>query len=172
MGSPDPILQPLPRLDTEMLEGTRFDRLLERIPIVGWIWADVRWRLRAFPLIREVHTRLAIRPTETLSLFGEAPSLQHTAATLATIAAQVIGWPSDRFLPDDPLATILWAHEDGLDDTSAILAMENEFGVELPMAWLETMWTGSWGDFVNAIHRKRFPCGFGSADFAPDSDKA
>lgn len=170
MGS-SPILPPLPRLDTAILEGTRFDRTLEQIPVVGWIWADLRWKSRANPIVREIHALLANRSTVTVSIFGDDPSLRETAATMANIAAQEIGWPNDRFLPDDPLATVLWAHEDGLDDMAAIQSIEEEFGIVLPMDWIESEWSGTWGDFVNAIHRKRFPLGFDSADFPPDSEK-
>jgi hypothetical protein len=164
-------LPTLPRLDTATLDGTRFDRTLERIPVLGWTWADLRWKSRASSIIREIHTLLANRSIETVALFGDDPSLRDTAATLATIAAREIGWPNDRFLPDDPLATVLWAHEDGLDDMAAIQSIETTIGIELPLEWVESQWSGPWGDFVNAIHRKRFPLGFGSTAFPPDAEK-
>ncbi len=155
MGSLDPNLPPLPRLEMATLEGTRFDRTLERIPVVGWIWVDLRWKSRANPIVREIHTLLANRSIETVSFCDDDPSLRETAAAMAQIASDEIGWPNDRFLPHDPLATVLWAHEDGLDDTAALLAMEARFDIELPFPWVESRWAGTWGDFVKDVHRKR-----------------
>ena len=148
-------LQPLPRIEQAELAGTRLDALLGRIPGIGWIWADLRWQQRAAPWVRRINAHLTCRPPETTAAVFDEPLLLDTASIVENIAREEIGWHTGRFIPEDPLATVLWAHVDGLDDIGAILAVEERFGIQLPEAWIEAHWAGRWGDFVNAVHQKR-----------------
>jgi len=65
--------------------------------------------------------------------------------------ATEIGWPNDRFLPSDPAATLLWAHEDGLDDTAAIMAIEAEWGIRIGDEEVVEWLAGDWQAFVARV---------------------
>lgn len=49
------------------------------------------------------------------------------AAAVSRIIHENMGWPTDRYIPDDTMGILLWAHRDGLDDVGCIQDLEKHF---------------------------------------------
>lgn len=146
----------LPKLPIARLEGNGFDRALHKIPVAGWIWAHLRWQRRARETVRQVHRILRERSSAHNAPCGKHAHSDETATALARMIADEIGWPSDRFHPNDPLQTILWAHRDGLDDTAAIDAIESRFDITIETSTLNELHEhGTWRDFVETVDQLR-----------------
>ncbi|MFM7320983.1 MAG: hypothetical protein ACKO5K_05595, partial [Armatimonadota bacterium] len=108
---------------------------------------DLQWKRAAAPFRDLVRALLVRRTTPQGHGFADLETARIAARCAAIVAAEM-GWPNDRFVPEDPAATLFWAHEDGLDATAAVMAIEAEWGIHIDdtefLAWIR----GDWGRFV------------------------
>jgi hypothetical protein len=56
------------------------------------------------------------------------------------ILEEEFGWKPSAFIPSDPCCVALWAHEDGLDDVSALRRIEREWGIRLSDHDISKIW--------------------------------
>jgi hypothetical protein len=132
-------------------EPSRTERILTRIPILGWPFAATLEQDRFRPIVHEIERQLRER-SDTTSFWGDPGARQDTAKHLRRILADEFGWPNDYFLPDDPFGIVFWAHCDGLDDVSAIQRIEKVYAISLPIPELEHLWQhGTLGEFVDLV---------------------
>lgn len=146
--NPDP-WAPLPPVPVDGLESIA-RAAWARIPILGWWLADLRWKRAAAPFRHMVHDHLIRRDSAPGQGFSDVETAR-IAARCAALVASEIGWPNDRFLPDDPAPTVFWAHEDGLDDTAAIMAIEAEWGIRIGDEEVVEWLSGDWQSFVGHV---------------------
>jgi len=132
-------------------ERSQAERILMRIPILGWAFGSALEQDRFRPMVREIERQLLARP-DTTSFWGAPSPRQQAGQRLRPIFADEFGWPNDHFLPEDPFGIVFWAHQDGLDDVSAIQKIEKTFNVSLPIPALEGLWRhGTLGDFIELL---------------------
>lgn len=107
------------------------------LPPIGWILNQSRWQHWAGPVRKQYEATLRERPIIPADIWGNAEQ-QAVAATLLTIIDDNFGWPNTHFVPWDPVVVVMWAYEDGLDDTAAISDIEKAFSVAFTDdAWRE-----------------------------------
>jgi len=121
------------------------------LPIIGWTFAAMLEQARFQPIVRSIEQQLCERP-DTSQLWGADPDRQRISSAIRKIAQEECGWPNDRFIPADPLDIVLWGHKDGLDNVSAVMRIEKEFGFSLPDSDSERpRWGGTLGELVDRL---------------------
>jgi len=73
---------------------------------------------------------------------------------IALIAGEEIGWSHPRFLPDDPLEIVFWAHQDGLDANFATKRLEQKFRVKFSEEEFRFLKHARMSDLVDTIRKK------------------
>ena len=113
-----------------------------------WIYERLpRWRAQAARDGREPSTE---------DQFGErffTPDLSQIAARLRRIAGEELGKDLSRLHPDDSLVETLFDGFDSLDSVEVLMAIEDEFGIELDDAAITDCVT--FRDFVEAVAARR-----------------
>ncbi len=113
-----------------------------------WVWERLpRWRKEAARKERE---------PLTAEQFGERffrPDLSLIATRLRHIASDQLGEDLLQLRPDDRVAEVLSAAFDSMDTVEFLMAIEEEFGIELD----EAAWTNidTFDDLVNAVAARR-----------------
>jgi acyl carrier protein len=127
------------------------EKLLMWLPIIGWTVAAALEKARFRPMVRTIDQQLRERP-DTSEQWGSDPRRQEISATVRSLIAEELGWPNDHFIPDDPFGIAFWGHQDGLDDVSAAMRIEKQFGFRLPDSEWERFWChGTLGEFVDRL---------------------
>ena len=125
------------------------ERCLMWLPIIGWTFAAMLEQARFHPIVRSIEQQLRDRP-DTSQLWGADPRRQRVSSAIRKIAEEECGWPNDRFIPADPFDIVFWGHTDGLDDVSAVMRIEKEFGLNLPDSE-RLRWQGTLGELVDRL---------------------
>lgn len=127
------------------------ERILLWIPFLGWPFAASLQDERFRPLVRCIEQQLLGRP-DTSELWPTDPLRQKLSSALRRLIKEEFGWPNDHFIPADPFGIALWAHQDGLDDVSAVRRIEQEFGYQMPDSEWERFWChGTLGEFLDIL---------------------
>ncbi len=124
------------------------------LPPLGWILNHWGWQRWAGPERMKYETTLRARPEIPVDIWGNTDR-QAVAAALLNIIDDNFGWPNARFVPWDPVVVVMWAYEDGLDDTAAINDIEQAFSVIFTVdEWL-AFYRKSLLDLVEGILERR-----------------
>ena len=130
---------------------SKTERCLMWLPIIGWTLAAMIEQARFHPMVRSIEQQLRDRP-DTSQFWGADPRRQRVSSAIRKIAEKECGWPNDHFIPADPLDLVFWGHKDGLDDVSAVMRIEKEFGFDLPDSESERRrWQGTLGELVDRL---------------------
>lgn len=130
---------------------TRAEKALSWIPILGWTLASALEQRRFRPIVQDIERQLLDRP-DTSGLWGPDPRRQKASAALRRLIMEELGWPNDRFIPEDPPGVVFWAHRDGLDGVTALTRLEREFGVQFPdEEWERLCRHGTLGELVDSL---------------------
>ena len=122
-------MNPLPIKLLQDAEPTEFEKIIGKIPILGWAIARGLEQSRFKPIVREYKRilkerdeveALALWPTEDLAIVEK----------LMEILKDEMGWKHPRFIPDDPCYVAFWSHEDALDVVDATMGIEKEWKIE------------------------------------------
>jgi hypothetical protein len=109
------------------------------------------------PLVQDIERQLLER-TDTSGLWGPGPRRQKASASLCTLIMEELGWPNDRFMPEDPSGVAFWAHRDGLDGVTALMRLEREFEVHFPdEEWERLCRHGTLGELVDRLIERASP---------------
>lgn len=138
---------------------------LASVPLLGPRLEDRRWMRAARPVAREIDALLASRAPVPIDAWGQDPAVQRAATAILTAISEEMTWANDRFRPKDDGAVAFWSWYDGLDFTSAVLAIEEELGFYLTEEDEEIAHEITLGAFAERLaERIRDP---GSAEGAP-----
>lgn len=126
-----------------------FVGVLSLLVLLGvWIYERLpRWRAA------DAHAR---REPLTEAQFGERffpPDQAKLAARLRGIASEQLGKDLSQLHPDNALAPMLFDQSDSLDSVELLMAIEEEFGIELDEATAVNLQT--FRDLVNAVDARR-----------------
>ena len=158
-------MEPLPAALLEATEASKLERTFGKIPILGWAIAAFMEQTRFQPIQDEYTRVLASRRQEDVLTLWEDES-RPIAERLIVILGEEFGWKPPYFMPNDPFSVAFWAHEDGLDDISAIERVEAEWGIELTEDDIEDSFRGDLHRFVRLIKKKSEQGGDGDAEEA------
>ena len=130
---------------------SKAERILLRIPFLGWPFAAALEQARFRPMVHSIERQLRERP-ETSGEWPPNPRQQEICSALRRLIKEEFGWPNDHFIPTDPFGIAFWAHQDGLDDVSAVQRMEQEFGLRVPATKWEHLWSnGTLGELLELL---------------------
>jgi hypothetical protein len=146
----------LPKEPLEATSPSRAESILMKIPFIGWGIAHALEESRFRPIISQYEQIL--RSREANEVFDSWPSEDSPVAErLMTILEEEFGWNPSLFIPRDPCLVALWAHEDGLDDVSALGRIEREWGIQFSEEDLSKMWALNLQDLVTLIKTRSQP---------------
>ena len=113
------------------------------------------WIYQRLPQWRAADAR-ACRTPLTEAQFGEqlfTPDLSHIATRLRRVAADRLGKDLSQLHPDDRFTEVLANLFDSMDTVELLMAIEDEFGIELDDATVTSVET--FRDLVNAVAARR-----------------
>ncbi len=113
------------------------------------------WQRRTLPIVENIATELKQRPVTNPSGWGEGEEHQAFAQTVCEIVQKEMGWPNDHFIPEDSAGVVFWAHEDGLDNVTAIMEMEDTFGIVVTDRDLERYGTQTLGEVIEDLWSRK-----------------
>jgi len=117
----------------------------------------VRWHRAIKPINEQIEQRELILAEVWARHGGRLEEI----ARICGIVGDTMGWHGNQFLPDDPLAIVLWNHEYSRDAVTALNKIEEEFGLEI-FCLAERIKTGlqenprtTFGEFVDWVFEER-----------------
>jgi hypothetical protein len=108
--------------------------------------ALVDWRKQAM-------AQLLARPAKTEGAFAPDLELQETARFLGLLAKKDAGWPQSRFLPWDPVESILTT-PDGLTTVAIFSELAKMYNISFGPSEVTSALQNNWGDFVYTVYQK------------------
>lgn len=118
---------------------------------LGAEWADVGLQERTW---KQVSSALTARDASCVDAWNAFPEHAAIARTCREILSAEMGWPSDRFVPEDPVDVLLWEHGHHLVDyesESAVQAMELALGLTLSDDFWERSLQLTFGELVDRL---------------------
>jgi hypothetical protein len=147
-------MQPLPTEPLYELKQPTFEKVCMWIPLLGWCVGAILQKKRFRPVVHFYDEILAGR-NQQLVIGIWTNQDRDVYEEIAQTVGEEIGWKYPRFLPDDPLAVIFWAHQDGFDGTMATMRLEQRFGISLSEEECGVLSCGRLSDLVQTIRKKR-----------------
>lgn len=132
-------------------EKTSKEVFWSKIPIIGWIVAEIEYSKRVAPVVKMVEEQLANRKDINLYDFYDDPLGAEAAVYLNKSIDENMGWDEYRcihFVPEDPVRIVMWSFSDALDETCVILQIENYIGREISQEELDKQSEGTLDDIV------------------------
>lgn len=93
---------------------------------------------------RAICRQLRLRPAVVAALWGNDPKILQVAWGVSQIVAEKIGWPNDRFIPEDPCEIVFAGYPSGLEVAEALA----EIDITFP-CMCDYLPVGQYGDFIS-----------------------
>jgi len=111
-------MEPL-SLPKELEEPSSLQAMLVDLPLVG-----LATRIR-----RCLASQLKARPAEAMNVWDLGPEAHRVKDRVSQRVRDVLEWPNDRFIPDDPCRLVLREPSVSLGDIELVMWLENEYAV-------------------------------------------
>lgn len=124
------------------------------VPILGWCVGALSWHLRSRSIVRHIERQLKARLPIDPEVWVADGGRREFARWLSVTIAGEMGWCNDRFVPDDPIKILCWAHRDGLDINFLLDDLADKIGRPLSddeVAHLGAMTLGQAVDYLLSL---------------------
>ncbi len=113
--------------------------------------ADGYWAERTRWIVDDIHKQLLIRPAFPQA-WGDDPQRAELALWLCKRIAETIDWPSECYIPDDPMNVLLWEHIYGAGDVvELMLWIDEKLNIRLSYDDVESWMGHTLGEVVDLL---------------------
>ena len=158
----DPDRTPLTEAPFPLEPPSQIERICRFVPLIGWTVAGTLERERRAPRWNHIADQIAARTKRTADAWGDDPTRRSIAAVVSNVIRDAFDWPSAHFLPDDPIALLMWTLGDGLSPIGCAFSLEKRLVVTLgneTVDW-QHMTLGQLVDHILSLPRKCPTCGY------------
>lgn len=133
---------------------SRLENWCTWVPIFGWLVAAVLSRSRCYGIESSIEQQLRLRDEIPDEVWPDAEE-RAIARRIAQISMTEIDWPNDHFIPGDPFEIMVALRTGDLCELSAMVRIEEEFGVDLAQVMFVPGANLTFGEIVKWIKAER-----------------
>jgi hypothetical protein len=153
---------PLTEAPWPLEPASQVERVCRFIPLVGWTVAGTLERGRRRPKWEHIAGQIAVRTKRADRAWGDNPFRRAIAGAVSKVIRETFGWPNAHYLPDDPIALLMWTTGDGVSPISCAFSIEKRLVVTLGDVTVEwhKMTLGQLVDHILSLPQKCSKCGY------------